>query len=283
MKEEVKQSVKPLNPDLLHEMLSQGNTAEIYMYEQNKILKLFREKMPYQAISYEYRIANVIQEKLNNVPKVYNLLTYENRYGIVYEQIKGTDMLTILTKKVGKLKYYSKMMGQIHAKLHEVDIDVHYSVKDKLKNNIDSVIELTDEEKEKIKRYLSSLPEGNKICHFDFHPGNIMLQDEKPIVIDWMTACTGSESADVARTCLMMKYGEVQHAGFIIKIVVHLFENRIRKIYYKEYKKITGISDKEVEQWMLPVAAARLFEWISDHEKTKLVNFIREKLKSMED
>ncbi|HKM33335.1 MAG TPA: aminoglycoside phosphotransferase family protein [Lachnospiraceae bacterium] len=282
MGDEIKsESVKPLDPGLLREMLSQGNTAEIYLYDQDKILKLFREKMPYEAIRYEYHAAEVLQDKLNNVPKVYDLLTYQNRYGIVYERIKGIDLLTILTKEMGKMNYYSKKMGQIHAIIHEVDIDVHYSVKDKLRNNIDEENELTTIEKEKVKQYLMTLPNGNKTCHFDFHPGNIMMQDDKPIVIDWMTACTGSESADVARTCLMLKYGEIQHASFIVKLVVHFFENRIGKVYYKEYKRITGISDKEVEQWMLPVAAARLTEWISDHEKTKLLKFVREKLKLM--
>lgn len=52
---------------------------------------------------------------------------------------------------------------------------------------------------------------------------------------------------------------------------------------YKEYKRITGVSDKEVEQWMHPVAAARLTEWLTDHEKTKILKFIRKEIKLIEE
>ena len=271
--------VKTIDPNLLHEMVSQGNTAEIYLYDEGKILKLFREQMPFQAISCEYDKVKIIQRHLQNIPIVYDLVAYQNRFGIVYEQIKGIDMLNLFIKKLGKRKHYSKIMGQIHAKIHEVDIDVKYSVKEKLKDNINEEKELTSEEKVKIIRYLDTLPDGNKVCHFDFHPGNIMLLDNIPIVIDWMTACTGCKAADVARTCLLLRYGEIQHANFMMKLFVHIFNKGIGKLYYKEYKRITGISDEEVEQWILPIAAARLTEWLTDHEKEQLLRVVREKIK----
>lgn len=271
--------VKTIDPNLLHEMVSQGNTAEIYLYDEGKILKLFREQMPFQAISCEYDKVKIIQRHLQNIPIAYDLVAYQNRFGIVYEQIKGNDMLNLFIKKLGKRKHYSRIMGQIHAKIHEVNIDVKYSVKEKLKDNINEEKELTSEEKVKVIRYLDNLPDGNKVCHFDFHPGNIMLMDNIPIVIDWMTACTGCKAADVARTCLLLQYGELQHANFMMKLFVHIFNKGIGKLYYKEYKKITGISDEEVEQWILPIAAARLTEWLTDHEKEQLLRVVREKLK----
>lgn len=276
-------SLHSLDPSLLHEKISQGNTAEIFLYDKNKIVKLFKEKMPFEAINYEYRISVVLQEKLDNIPKVFDLLTYNNRYGIVYEEVKGIDMLNILTQKRGKLKDCAKKMAQIHASLHKEDINIAYSLKDKLKNDIENIVELTNEEKEKIKQHLDSLPDGNKICHFDFHPGNIMFKGDTPMVIDWMNACMGTRGADMARTCLLLTGGEVAHAGFLLKFWIQMFKKRIEKLYYKEYKKITGISDEEVEQWMLPVAAARLTEWISDYEKENLISIVKEKLRSMKD
>lgn len=265
----------------LTNMLNQGNTAEIYSYD-DKILKLFRNQMPYAPIRSEYDIALILQTKLQNVPKVYELVNCEGRYGIVYERIDGEDFLKVLIRKVGKFKSHAEMLGQIHAKLHEKDIDIHYSVKDKLKNNIMEEEYLTKEEKENIIKYLEKLPEGNKICHFDFHPGNVMIQNDEPVVIDWMTACTGNACADVARTRLLLQYGEMMHASFFTKMIIGIFEKKIGRIYYREYKRITNISDEQVEQWILPVAAARLTEWLTDHERMKLIKLVRQKLNEIE-
>ena len=61
------------------------------------------------------------------------------------------------------------MLAVTHYRLQEKDIDVHYSVTEKLCRDIDASTELTDEEKDTIKQYMSTLPKGKKLCHFDYH------------------------------------------------------------------------------------------------------------------
>lgn len=43
----------------------------------------------------------------------------------------------------------------------------------------------------------------------DFHPGNIMMRDQDPVIIDWMTVGLGDRCADVARTNLILNFGEM--------------------------------------------------------------------------
>ena len=135
---------------------------------------------------------------------------------------------------------------------------------------------LTDEIKEKLRKYLKQLPEGNDLCHFDFHPGNIMITENKAVFIDWMTACKGDACADVARTGILLKYGEVPHAPWIIRKIISIFQHHIYKIYIKEYLKISKRNIEDVNRWILPVAAARLREWISDNEKLVLIELVKE-------
>lgn len=265
-----------------YQMLGQGNTAEIFQYEDNRILKLFRESMPITPIQNEYRISRIVQNHLDNTPKAYEFVEYRKRYGIVYEQIKGVDMIQLLVKNIFKTKYYSKLFAQIHASMHKDDIDVHYSVKEKLTQDINSCNDLTDEEKDRIKRYLQTLPDKSNICHFDFHPGNIMIQENEPIVIDWMTACTGDANADVARTLLLMRMAEMMHVSKLQRTFLHIGMQSVGKQYFKEYRKQTGVTTEEVNEWMLPVAAGRLAEWLTDHERKKLVMLVRKKLASLD-
>lgn len=270
--------MKVLDDNLEFTLLAQGNTAEVYNYDYNKVLKLFRENMPVEAIRSEYEKDKCIQLKLNNIPKAYELIIYRERYGIVYEKIIGTNMIDTLLKKSWLTKHYSKSLANIHSKLHKVNLKLDISVKDKLSSEIDAVSDLSEEEKDKIKEYMWNLPDGNVLCHFDFHPGNIIIQDKESIIIDWMTACIGNPNADVARTYLLFHYGELQHINRFANKVILLFKKYMGKIYIKEYKRCNKISNHDFEQWLLPVAAGRLIEWISDNEKEQLLKFIRKEL-----
>lgn len=263
-------------------LIAQGNTAEVYLYDNNKILKLFRENLPSEPIIAEYEKVKSIQLKLHNVPKVYEIIRYRGRYGIIYEKIIGTDMINNMLRNIFNVKRYSKLLARIHFELHTTELELNSSVKSKLSMEINSVSILSEEEKGRITHYLQNLPDGNALLHFDFHPGNIIMQSNEPIIIDWMTACTGNPNADVTRTYLLLQYGELQHANWFVKKLAHFFERYIGKIYISEYKHLSGISDEDIEQWLLPAAAARLMEWISDNEKEQLLRLIRKELSQLQ-
>lgn len=263
-------------------LISQGNTAEVYLYDDNKILKLFRENLPIEAIKAEYEKVKYIQLKLRNAPKAYEMIKYRGRYGIIYEKIIGTDMINNMLRNLLSVKRYSRLLARVHSELHTTKSELNSSVKSKLSREIDDVSLLSEEEKSRIKNYLQNLPDGDALLHFDFHPGNIIMRGNNPIVIDWMTACTGSPNADVARSWLLLQYGELQHANWAVKKLAHFFERYIGKIYISEYKHLSGISDNDFKQWILPVAAGRLMEWISDNEKEQLLRLIGKELSKLD-
>lgn len=276
------EKIKSIDNNTKFKLIAQGNTAEVYLYDNNKILKLFRENLPIEPITAEYEKVKCIQLKHHNVPKVYEIIRYRERYGIIYEKIIGTDMINNMLRNIFNLKRYSKLLARIHFELHRTELELNSSVKSKLSMEINSVSILSEEEKGRITHYLQNLPDGNALLHFDFHPGNIIMQSNEPIIIDWMTACTGNPNADVARTYLLLQYGELQQANWVVKKIAHFFEGYIGKIYISEYKHFSGISDEDFEQWLLPVAAARLMEWISDNEKEQLLRFIRKELSELQ-
>jgi len=264
------------------QLLGQGNTAEIYQYEENKVLKLFRENMPKITIDNEYRVTCVVSKQLKNVPRVYGMVEYQNRYGIIYEQIIEKDKRKLHISHLLHIKRYSKLFASVHQSIHVNDVDVHLSVKEKLSRDIEAECDLSSKEKELIQQYLKKLPDNNKLCHFDFHPGNIMYQSNGSVIIDWMTACTGDPNADAARTLLLMRMGELIHINPFRRRLLHMVMKKIGTEYFKEYKKLTGSSTNDILQWILPVAAARLTEWMTDNERKKLTALVRKELEHME-
>lgn len=258
-------------------MIGQGNTAEIYRLDDNKILKLFRNGLYKGIIEKEYQNGIIIQNILDCVPKVYEMVEINGRHGIVYEEIHGRDMLKIMIGSFWKINDYAKELAHYHLSIQKPVMDNLSTVKKKLEEDLYSVDILSDENKEIVQKYIKQLPEGNVLCHFDFHPGNVMIANNKKVVLDWMTACKGDACADVARTCLMLKYGEVTHAPWIIRRVISFIQHHIYKIYIREYLTISQRNIEDINSWELPVAAARLREWISEKEKNRLLQLVNER------
>ncbi len=267
-----------LDDSFEYKLICQGNTAEVFLYDEKTILKLFRKDFPLEIIASEFDFAKRISADLVFVPKVFGLAEYKNRYAILYEKINGKDMIAEMFRKPYKIRSYSKALANTHAKIHNSTTDLNLDIKNKLINNITATADLTEYEKEKITSYIKTLPDGKALCHFDFHPGNVIIKNSEFYVIDWMTACNGNAAADVARTFLLLQYGELLYANIFVKLIAHIVEKHIGKIYLRQYKKLTGITDAEIKKWLLPIAAARLIEWISKHEKNKLLKFIRKEL-----
>jgi len=257
-------------------LLAQGNTAEIYAYSAHKIIKLFRKNMPYVACESEYYITSNVYQSLKICPQVYEQIEIEGRNGIVYEEIVGKTLLKLMLMKMWKSKQMAKQMAHYHVDIQkEVTFELP-SVHAKLKNDISAAIELDQNEKDKLFKYIDKLPRGNFLCHFDFHPGNIIMRDNQAVVIDWMTACVGEKSSDVARTGVMLKYAEIPIKYKILKKFVRKFQNTIYQEYLKEYIRITGIQLAEIEKWEYPIIAARLREWVPKSEKSVLLNLVHE-------
>ena len=274
----MERNIIKLDDGFEYKLICQGNTAEIFLYDETKILKLFRNGFPYEIIADEYGVTRRISADLSFVPKVFGLVEYKDRYGILYEKIDGKDLIAVMLHKPYRLRAYSRSLAHIHALIHKSTVNSGSDIKDKLADNINASTDLTGQEKKKIISYLKTLPCGKALCHFDFHPGNVMIKNGEFFVIDWMTACNGDAASDVARTFLLLRYGELLYANSFVKLIAHAAEKHIGKIYLRQYKKLTGITDAEIKKWILPIAAARLIEWIPETEKDKLLKLVRKEL-----
>ncbi|TFG01571.1 MAG: aminoglycoside phosphotransferase, partial [Promethearchaeota archaeon] len=64
-----------------------GRTAEIIRIGKDKVMKLSINSFQRDHVEYEYKLCKIIQEKLENVPQVFDLIEKNGRLGIVFEYI----------------------------------------------------------------------------------------------------------------------------------------------------------------------------------------------------
>jgi aminoglycoside phosphotransferase (APT) family kinase protein len=265
-------------------VVGNGRTAQVIALDKERIVKRYRSSFPAHAVRAEFAASDWVYRQGLSVPRVFELLEEEAGLAIVFQRIQGpTLMKRILVP--GFQKRGARLLASLQAEMNRIPVDESApfrSMKNALTASIREAPLLTETDKERIIRYTEALPEETRLCHGDFHPDNVLL-GAQPCIIDWATAVSGSPAGDAARTVLMLQYGSLPDGTpQWINTVIGLVRKRLTRTYLEHYLKLSGISRRELEQWMLPVAAARLIEWLPQQEKAQLTGLVRTRLKEME-
>ena len=253
-----------------------GRTAQVLVWDNNRVLKLFREGFNISHIQKEERISRTVFEAGLPVPAVHGIVEVEGRYGIVFDRVDGPLMMEEMITKPGELTYLTKLFAELHAKMHTITILGLPSQRQKLASQIQSAPRLSDKEREAALSALTRLPEDNKVCHGDYHPGNIMMSSRGPVVIDCADASQGNPHADVARTLLLFQVAEPDAIKDVElgKAVQSLIQRFPLDVYFKRYREVQSLSQEQLDAWRLPVVAARLSEGLSLIEENRLLSII---------
>ena len=261
--------------------IGEGRTAEVYECGEEKILKLYFSWYNNEWIKYEEEIGLNLVEQGVSCPKIYGMVKQEERMGIIYEKINGISMLRLIEAKPWRARYFGRKMAGIHYDMHSFHCNKLPEQKAHIEYAIRASSELLGEKTEKIVNYLKSLSDDTSVCHGDFHPDNILQTDEKAVVIDWTNTYYGNPLGDVARTVLMLKSTYLPpDVSKVMVIASKIIRSLICSGYIKEYTKKAGIEYKAVEDWMLPIAAARLRENVTG-EKQWLLDIINKKISEL--
>lgn len=259
-------------------LIGQGNTAEIYNWGVDKILKLYRKGLPTTLCQDEFEKTMKANQLIKVVPKPIDIIFDNERIGAIYQKINGKTMLKKMLEKPWMFTKYAKLLAKYHADIQKPIKSEFPSVKMKLKGDIEAVDLLTETEKQYLYKYLDFLPNGSALCHFDFHPDNVIVSNSNYCIIDWMTACKGDRLSDVARTGVILNFSKIPRVPVVVNFILSIFQKQVFKIYLKEYLRITNAPLESIKKWELPVAAARLREWVPEQEKQQLLNYVRRNL-----
>jgi len=265
----------------MKKLIGEGRTAEIWEYGDQTVVKLYREDASEQQAVREYEISKYAHAQGIRTPLPMERITIGDRNGIVFQQVAGGSLLGAMAREPRRIGEYAARLAGLHADLHKLEApgDIGRQ-KEMLRRGIVAAPMLTMDEKSDILACLEKLPEGNKLCHGDMHPDNVLM-DGQLWVIDWMTGTVGEPAGDVARSLIMFSIGSMPPGTSIpARLMMGFMRKRLTRNYIREYLSQSGRSYAEINRWVLPVAAARLVESVPLQEKEQLVKEIRRRLRS---
>ncbi|AIQ15759.1 hypothetical protein H70357_02890 [Paenibacillus sp. FSL H7-0357] len=260
-------------------LVGKGRTAEVWEHGEGRIIKLYNGDIPEPYVEREYLVSKYVFEQGLCTPEPLELVGIDGRKGIVFQQIQGRSLLRMISGQPWQLGKYAKQMARLHNNLHQLEGTEDFGrQKAELRKSIIAAPMLSMEEKSAVLDHLEGLPEGNKLCHGDFHPDNVLL-NEQAWIIDWMTGIMGNPAGDAARSVLLFSMGAMPPgASKLAEFVIGFMRQRLTKGYIREYLALSGQSYAAIDSWILPVAAARLVEGVPVEEKEQLVREIRKRL-----
>ena len=190
------------------ERIGFGGNGAVYRVSEDEIVKVNYNPATYADLDME--LAKAKEAFLLGIPTAisFDLVDCgEGRRGVVYETIKSRTLgETIQSSPELMDELTEKYVGQLNI-LHDVHTDnpVFGSAKDNYRKQVENASKfLTEEEGKMLEQILDVLPEGDRLCHCDAHPKNIMIQNGDMLWIDMEGMSVGHPIYDLISIAVIL-------------------------------------------------------------------------------
>ena len=242
-----------------HSIIGKGFTSDVCSWEEGRVLKLFHKGIARAVVEREFRATRAVHALGLPVPAAYELVEVDGRFGIVLEQIHGVSLFEQVQARPWTLLRAAQQLADLQAKIHACQAPGELiSQREWIQKGIDLAPDLTEAEKQQARRCLENLPDGQALCHGDFHPANVILTSGGPVIIDWGTATRGHPFGDVACTSRLMQTANLPRwAPFYVHLLLKMSRSVLHRTYLQRYLRIRPGTRREIKQWEQAIAAAR--------------------------
>ena len=198
----------------------------------------------------DYSKADVLNEALNQariegtgivIPKIKEVMMMEGKWAIVSEYIKGKTLDRLMAENPEKRAEYLELFVDLQISVHGHTCPQLNKLKDKMEQKI-ALTDLDATTRYDLHTRLEGMPRHNKICHGDFNPSNIIINEEGiPYILDWSHVTQGNASADVARTYLLFWLsGDIDGANAYLELFCQ--KSHTAKQYVQKWMPIVAAS-----------------------------------------
>jgi aminoglycoside phosphotransferase (APT) family kinase protein len=258
--------------------IGEGRESEIYAWDTGMVLRLMRDPAAGERLAREAAALRSAGESGAPVPTVRGLVQIDGRPGLVMERIDGFDLIAAVAKRPWTIARAARKLGEIHERVHQVEAPLALIGGRALLAERIAVAPLPVRTAAFAQRVLEELPDGSRLCHGDFHPGNVLVGDQGSFVIDWTNASRGDPDSDVACTLLMLELAVVPESWpLLVRRMASVGRRFFHAGYLRAYRRLRSFDPAFVERWKIVHAAARCSGGIAE-ETPLLIAYVEQRI-----
>ena len=230
------------------ELLDAGRMAEVFAIDDERVVKLDREK--WNGVSaYESDVITRVAESGLPVARSHGIITVDGRCGVVLDRLYGRSLLQVVIESASTgIDSLAEQFAALQAMINSTVIEDLPDLVGRLRGEIEQS-GLPPQLLSELSDLLIQLDDGTRrVCHYDFHPDNVMVTATGWIVIDWLGIASGPPVADLARTLLL--------GSQITDSRISEFTRAVRRHGLRQL----GVVEASCDAWIRVAAAARLAE-----------------------
>jgi aminoglycoside phosphotransferase (APT) family kinase protein len=257
--------------------IAEGREAEIFAWEEGRVLRLFRGARMRESLEREAAAMRAVRSVVPLVPEVFDIIEFDGRPGMVMERVDGPDLITLLGSKPWLVWSAGVTLGRAHAQLNATPAPPQLETLKSRLRRVFSRDEVPPEPRERMFALLDSLPDGDRVCHGDFHPGNVLMSERGPVVIDWPNASAGDPAADFARSDLLLRMGDPPPGTpALVKYMQGIGRKLINAAYRRTYLRERPTDMELIRRWQVVRIGDRLVDDGIEVERERLTAMLRD-------
>ncbi len=236
--------------------IGQGAQCRVYRENDSAIKVLTRNHTLLDALRESYALAVVenIDIPIANLEGVYKEAGHSV---IVTRYVAGDELMEAMIECVAQgdsaaLGQHIDTMVAMQIKMHSAQVEGLGlgGTRTFCRNYVQRCFGMGEPYKTNLLQLIDALPDGDRLCHNDYHPRNILFDGEKYTVIDWDSATIGDPAGDVAHSYA----------------VTLMSDEQLANEYLDRYLRESDMDPARVWQW-LPLHAIELYDVLKNDGK----------------